>query len=68
MIEAWCRSHAVARGGVATLDQLWRLSAAWNAGRLDHDPRRPGPAQARAIFAGAGLAGPFWDPESDAFD
>ena len=66
LVEAWCRSRGVPRGGVATLDQLWRLAVVWNAGRLDFDPQRPGPARAREILAGVGLRGPFWDPESDA--
>jgi hypothetical protein len=63
----WCRSRGFPRGGTATLDQLWRLSVAWNAGRLDHDPRRPEPSRARAIFASVGLTDPFWDPESNAY-
>jgi hypothetical protein len=67
MLEAWCRSRVFPRGAVATLDQLWRLAVIWNAGRLELDPRRPGPAQAREMLAGVGLSGPFWDPESDAF-
>jgi hypothetical protein len=36
----------------------------WNAGRLDLDPKRPGPARARELFASVGLVGPFWDLES----
>ena len=65
LVEAWCRARALPRGGVATLGQLWRLAVIWNAGRLEFDPKRPGPAQAREILEGVGLRGPFWDPEAD---
>ena len=67
LIDDWCRTRGLARGGTATIDQLWKLSVAWNVGRLDLDPKRPGPEQARSIFAGAGLTSAFWDPESTAF-
>lgn len=67
LIDDWCRARGLARGGTATIDQLWRLSVAWNAGRLEHDPKRPDAARARAIFADAGLTSSFWDPESAAF-
>jgi hypothetical protein len=49
------------------MDQLWGLSTAWYATRLSPDARRPGAAEMRGIFAGLGLTGDFWDPESDAF-
>ena len=67
LIDDWCRTRGLTRGGTATIAQLWTLSVAWNAGRLDLDPNRPGPAAARAIFAGTGLTSTFWDPESTAF-
>jgi hypothetical protein len=50
-----------------TLDQLWKLSVAWYDNRLSPDARRPQPDEIRGIFAGIGLTGPFWDPQSDQF-
>jgi hypothetical protein len=36
--------------------------------RLQENSRRPQPDEMRSIFAGLGLAGDFWDPQSDTFD
>jgi hypothetical protein len=66
-VEEWCRAHAVPRRPLITLEQLWSLALAWYSNRLSPDARRPGPDEMRAIFAAAGLRGPFWDPQSDAF-
>lgn len=49
------------------MDQLWRLAVAWYATRLEENSRRPQPEEMRAIFAGLGLEGDFWDPEADRF-
>ena len=43
-----------------TLSQAWDLSRRWYGTRLDRDFRRPTADEARAIFAGVGLAGEFW--------
>lgn len=66
-VEAWCAANAVPKRPLATLDQLWKLSVAWYSNRLTPDARRPGPDEMRRIFADVGLAGPFWDPQSDKF-
>jgi hypothetical protein len=49
------------------IDQLWGLAQAWYATRLQPDSRRPQPAEMREIFSRLGLAGDFWDPQSDRF-
>ena len=49
------------------MDQLWGLATAWYGTRLQPDSRRPQPAEMRQIFAGLGLSGDFWDPQSDQF-
>ena len=49
------------------MDQLWGLSTAWYGNRLDPDSRRPQPEEMRAIFAGLGLEGDFWDASADSF-
>ena len=35
--------------------------------RLQENSRRPQPDEMRSIFAGLGLGGDFWDPQSDTF-
>ena len=66
-VEEWCRAHGVPVRPRIALEQLWSLAVAWYGNRLSADARRPGPGEMRAIFAAAGLTGPFWDPQSDVF-
>jgi len=66
-VDAWCRERGIPRRPILSLDQLWRLAVAWYETRLTPDARRPQPDEIRRIFAGIGLEGPFWDPESDEF-
>jgi hypothetical protein len=66
-IREWCTQRGLPVRPIVTLDQLWRLSVAWYDNRMSPDARRPQPDEIRGIFAGIGLTGPFWDPQSDAF-
>ena len=52
---------------LVSIGQLWTLATTWYATRLQEDSRRPQPDEMRAIFAGLGLTGDFWDPKSDRF-
>ena len=49
------------------MEQLWTLATTWYATRLEEHSRRPKPEEMRAIFAGLGLEGDSWDPQSDHF-
>jgi hypothetical protein len=64
-VDEWCRARELPKRPIVSLRQLWHLAVAWYASRLDPTARRPGPEEMRAIFAGIGLTGPFWDPQSD---
>jgi hypothetical protein len=66
-VDEWCAARGLPRRPLVRLDQLWRLAVAWYENRLSPAARRPGPEEMRAIFAGIGLTGAFWDPQSDAF-
>lgn len=66
-VGEWCRRNEVPVRPILTLEQLWRLAAAWYDNRLSPNARRPKPAEMRQIFIGIGLEGSFWDPESDEF-
>ena len=66
-VHAWCREHSEPVRPLVRMDQLWGLSTEWYGSRLSPDARRPSAAEMRLIFAGLGLTGDFWDPESDAF-
>lgn len=52
---------------LVSISQLWKLASTWYSTRLQPDSRRPQPDEMRAIFAGLGLTGDFWDPMSDKF-
>lgn len=64
-VEEWCREKGVPKRAILSLDQLWKLAVAWYSNRLTPEARRPQPDEIRRIFAGIGLTGPFWDPQSD---
>jgi hypothetical protein len=52
---------------LVTMNQLWTLAMTWYSTRLQENSRRPQPDEMRSIFAGLGLQGDFWDPQSDVF-
>ena len=58
----WCAARGVPVRPLVTIDQLWTLATTWYATRLQENSRRPRPDEMKAIFAGAGLEGEFWDP------
>ena len=66
-VDEWCREQRVPRRPILSLDQLWKLAVAWYENRLTPQARRPQPDEILRIFAGIGLEGPFWDPQSDQF-
>ena len=66
-VRAWCREGGHPLRPRVCMDQLWTLAATWYGTRLQVDSRRPGPEEMRAIFAGLGLEGDFWDPGADRF-
>jgi hypothetical protein len=66
-VDEWCRERGLPRRPILSLEQLWSLAVAWYDNRLSPEARRPAPEEIRRIFAGIGLTGPFWDPESDEF-
>ena len=66
-VREWCSATGYPLRPVVRSDQLWGLAREWYSTRLQQDSRRPQPAEMRQIFARLGLAGDFWDPQSDAF-
>ena len=60
-LERWLADGRRPRGETLTLDQQWRLALSWFAGRDRPEWRKRTPEEAAAVFASAGLSGPFWD-------
>jgi hypothetical protein len=67
LIDAWCAAGGRQRRPSVRMDQLWRMAVTWYGTRLTPASRRPAPEEVRGIFAGIGLEGDFWDPQSDTF-
>ena len=66
-VREWCAARKCPVRPLVRIEQLWALATAWYSTRLQPDARRPPPEEMRAIFAGLGLEGDFWDPKSDSF-
>ena len=64
-VRQWCAAGGHPVRPLVRMEQLWQLASIWYATRLQPDSRRPRPDRRRAIFAGLGLAGDFWDPLSN---
>lgn len=59
-IDPWCARHALPRGHVMTLAELWAFASDWY-GAYVHAPWRKRTAdEVRALFARHGLGGGFW--------
>src|SRR5205814_8838979 len=63
-VREWCAAHGYPMRPLVTMDQLWTLATTWYSTRLQENSRRPQPDEMRSIFAGLGLGGDFWDPQS----
>ena len=66
-VREWCQANGSPVRPLVSIAQLWGLAEAWYSTRLQPDSRRPQPQEMREIFSRLGLAGDFWDPESDDF-
>jgi hypothetical protein len=66
-VREWCAAHGHPVRPRVRMDQLWGLATTWYSTRLEEHSRRPKPEEMRAIFAGIGLDGEFWDPLADRF-
>ncbi len=59
-IDPWCARHALLRGHVMTLAELWAFASDWY-GSYVHSPwRKRSVDEVRALFARHHLAGDFW--------
>ncbi|HKC25841.1 MAG TPA: hypothetical protein VKF32_13925 [Thermoanaerobaculia bacterium] len=60
-VDKWCRDWNLARGGVLSVEQGWRLAQAWyEHDRRDPTWRRRSVEETEALLASIGLEGAFW--------
>ena len=65
-VDAWCARHAMPRGDVQPLTNVWAFAQAWYGRHLDPAWTKWTTDEARALFARFGLTGPIWDlPTTD---
>lgn len=60
-IDDWCRRHAMPKGAVLSLPQLWGFARDWYGGYLKEPWRKRSAEEAQQVFQRHALTGPFWD-------
>lgn len=61
-VRRWCDAWKMEPGAVLSLEQAWRLAAAWFADdRAAPGWARPPVEQIEALFRSLGLVEPFWN-------
>ena len=60
-IDAWCHRHALPKGAILTLPQLWRFAGDWYGTYVAEPWRKRSAAEVQQVFHRNGLTGPFWD-------
>lgn len=60
-VDDWCRRHAMPKGAVLSLPQLWGFARDWYGSYLREPWRKRSAEEARQVFQRHALTGPFWD-------
>jgi len=61
--DDWCARHALPKGAVLTLPQLWGFASEWYGDYVHGRWRKRRIDEIRALFARHGLSGTFWEIE-----
>lgn len=59
-VDRWCARHAIPRGDVQPLPNVWAFARAWYGRHLDPTWAKWTTEEARDLFAQFGLTGPTW--------
>lgn len=59
-VDRWCAGHAIPRGDVQPLANVWAFAQTWYGRHLDPDWTKWTTEEARALFERFGLTGPTW--------
>jgi hypothetical protein len=59
-IDQWCVDHALPRGAVMTVPQLWQFAQDWYGGYIGTPWRKRTVGEVVELFRRHGLVGPFW--------
>ncbi|WP_435159170.1 alkylmercury lyase family protein [Haladaptatus sp. DFWS20] len=59
-VDDWCEQHAIEKGAVVPLEQVWTLAKQWYGQHLDEEWEKWTAAEAHEIFERVGLTDGFW--------
>lgn len=59
-VDKWCERHAIAKGAVVPIRQVWQLAKVWYGNHLNPEWVKWTAAEAQAIFESVGLTGEHW--------
>ncbi len=59
-IDQWCERHAMPKGAVVPLPQMWAFAHEWYGDYVNKPWRKRTPAEVRELFARHGFTLPFW--------
>lgn len=62
-VEIWCERHAMRKGAVVPLPQLWQFASAWYGDYISRPWRKRSVEEIRELCRLHGLEGPFWSVE-----
>jgi Alkylmercury lyase len=60
-VEDWCARHALPKGAILSLPQLWDFARDWYGAYLDEPWTKRSTADAQALFRRHDLTGAFWE-------
>lgn len=59
-VDDWCNRHALPRGAIVAMADMWAFAADWYGGYLRKPWRKRSKDEATALFLKHGFTGEFW--------
>lgn len=64
-VDNWCQRHAMPKGAIVPLPQMWRFASAWYGDYISQPWRKRNLQEIREVLESNNLRGPFWNIESE---
>ena len=59
-VDRWCQRHALPKGAIVPLPQMWRFAQDWYGAYVREPWRKRSDAEVRDVFDRHGFTAPFW--------
>ena len=59
-MDKWCKEQKLERGGIVTIEQMWRLAKEFYQGKLKLDWSPKSKSEKQELFTELGLPAEFW--------